>query len=124
MTKDKQHLLERVKEYVLGLEVAADCERRIFTGYKPEWDLWETRNADPDFKSDDRLVQMIRNALDARNNAEKYERQAEALQSLLVENELRDELLRFGFNALENTTGEVADEFRRRFRTLLGDSQP
>jgi hypothetical protein len=86
--------VRHLEEYADGLEVAADCERRIFAAYKPEWDRWEQRNTDPEWKSSDNLNRMMRNALEARSNAARIGKDAAAIRTVLaVVEQLRETIV-------------------------------
>jgi len=102
--------IERVEARILSMEVAADAERRIFAAYAPEWAEWESRNSDPAFKSSDKLVMQIRNALDARNNAERFEKEAADLR----------ELLALAKQASPVSVGEAFDALRMRMASFEG----
>lgn len=70
--------LEELDDMALGMEVAADAERRIAESYAPERARWDARE-----RGDDRLTRMIRNQLEAESNARRFLKQASALRTVL-----------------------------------------
>jgi hypothetical protein len=74
--------IKHLSEYADGLEIAADCERRIEAAYAPELALWEANGRSS--QGDANLNRMMRNMLDARSNATRITKDASALRTLLA----------------------------------------
>lgn len=84
--------IDHLKRYVLGLNVAADCERRIQAAYADvdqEWErrqeLWKALSLEEKaaFPEAPELNAKMRNMLEARSNARRIQKDADAIQTLI-----------------------------------------
>jgi hypothetical protein len=89
-----QAAMKHLSDLIDGWEIAADCERRIMASYEPEMRRWDARQVEwraltleerGDWKHDDNLTRMVRNALDARSNARRFDKDATAVRTILEE---------------------------------------
>lgn len=68
---------DHLNEMLVGFEIAADAESRIIQAYKPEEQRWS------DGDRDGRLMRLMRNKLDAEANKRRFDKDANALRTVL-----------------------------------------